>query len=638
MCGIAGIVTNNNQPVDASVLAAMTDSLVHRGPDDRGVQCLSGPDSSGLHAGLGHRRLSIIDLSPLGHQPMTNEDRTLWISFNGEIYNYRELKTDLLSKGHHFTSETDTEVILHGYETYGTEICSKITGMFAFALWDCKKGSLFLARDRFGKKPLYYSLTKNGFVFASELKALRFCPGTSLSLDINSLSHYLAYEYVPVPLSIYKNIYKMPPGTYLIYNGKTDILIKQYWNISFSNISSKKQSDKEVCTTILDMFGSAVKKRLMSDVSLGAFLSGGIDSSAVVAFMCDIIDSRQVKTFSIGFEDKSFDESSYARSVAKHFNTDHHEKIFTAQAMLDILPEVWNFIDEPFADASVLPTYMLSKFTRETVTVALGGDGGDELFAGYDPFLAHKLAHMYEKVPSLLTKKLFEPIIARLPVSANNMSLDFKLKQFVKGMNYPLSIRNQAWLGAFTPEQQQQLFSDRVRDELGSCDVYRLINDARNSCIFRDWIDEITFMYEHFYMGEDILTKVDRASMAVSLEVRTPFLDTEFSEYVNSLQSTHKLRGLTRKYILKKALEQKLPKEILYRKKKGFGIPLTKWLREDLRPVLEETFSEERIRLDGLFNYRYIQQLMQEHFNGQKDNRKQLWTLLMFSKWKERWS
>jgi asparagine synthase (glutamine-hydrolysing) len=636
MCGITGIVTTNNQPIDTKVLAAMTDSLVHRGPDDRGVQCLNGPDSSGLHAGLGHCRLSIIDLSMLGHQPMTNEDRTIWISFNGEIYNFRELKSDLVNKGHNFTSETDTEVIIHGYETYGAEICSKIKGMFAFALWDCKKGSLLLARDRFGKKPLYYSQTKNGLVFASELKALHQYPDISLSLDKTSLSLYLAYEYVPVPASIYKNVYKLPPGTYLTYENAA-LSIKPYWTISFSDRSQKKYSVKETCAQILGLLGEAVRKRLMSDVALGAFLSGGIDSSAVVALMCDTIDSRQVKTFSIGFEDKTFDESSYARSVANHFNTDHHEKIFTAQAMLDILPKVWDFLDEPFADASVLPTYMLSDFTRETVTVALGGDGGDELFAGYDPFLAHKLARMYEKVPSLLTKKLFEPLIAMLPVSTNNMSLDFKLKQFVKGLHYPLSIRNQAWLGAFPPEQQQQLFSDRVRDELGSYDVYDPIDKARKTCDFRDWIDEITFMYEHFYMGEDILTKVDRASMAVSLEVRTPFLDTEFSEYVNTLPGSLKLHGLSRKYILKKALEQKLPKEIIYRKKKGFGIPLTKWLREDLRPVLEETFSEDRVRQDGLFNYQYVQQLLQEHYNGHKDNRKQLWTLLMFSKWKERW-
>lgn len=637
MCGIAGLVNTNNRSIDTKVLTAMTNSLVHRGPDDCGVQCLNGPENSGLHAGLGHRRLSIIDLSALGHQPMTNEDRTIWITFNGEIYNFRELRADLVNKGHMFTSETDTEVIIHGYETYGAEICCKLHGMFAFAIWDSTKGILLLARDRFGKKPLYYSRTADNFAFASELKAFRSNPDIPLTLDLHSLGLYLAYEYIPVPFSIYKDIYKLPPGTYLTYNGNNHT-ITPYWNISFTQKHPIKNSEKEICAQILDKLGNAVRKRLMSDVALGAFLSGGIDSSAVVALMCDCIDSRQVKTFSIGFEDKSFDESSYARQVANHFKTDHHEKIFTAKDMLDILPTVWGFLDEPFADASILPTYMLSKFTRDTVTVALGGDGGDELFAGYDPFLAHKLAIFYEKMPSVLTKNVFEPLIKRLPVSTNNMSLDFRLKQFVKGMNYPLSLRNQAWLGAFPPELQQQLFSDRVRDELGGFDVYTLIHDSQKQGDFRDWIDEITFMYERFYMGEDILTKVDRASMAVSLEVRTPFLDTDFSEYVNALPGTYKLHGLTRKYILKKALEQKLPKEIIYRKKKGFGIPLTKWLREDLRPLLEETFSKEQIQRDGLFNYRYISQLMQEHFSGHRDNRKQLWTLLMFAKWRERQS
>jgi asparagine synthase (glutamine-hydrolysing) len=635
MCGIAGIVTNNNCMVEENILRAMTDSMVHRGPDDSGVLCLNGPETSGLYAGLGHRRLSIIDLSALGHQPMSNENRSVWISFNGEIYNYRTLRNDLLNKGHTFTSNTDTEVIIHGYEEYGSAICSMIKGMFAFAIWDCKKGSLLLARDRFGKKPLYYWLSENGIAFASEIKAFLHNPAFKPELNIQSLSHYCAFEYVPVPHTIYKQVHKLPAGAFLSYNGKT-VSVNKYWNINFTNNTSTKLSETEIEAHILDLLKKAVEKRLMSDVALGAFLSGGIDSSAVVALMCEFSDPKNIKTFSIGFEDKSFDESTYARFVANHFKTDHHEKIFTAKDMLDILPQVWDFLDEPFADASVLPTYMLSKFTRETVTVALGGDGGDELFAGYDPFLAHKLARMYEHIPSFLTRSIVEPIVTKMPVSTNNMSLDFKLKQFLKGMRYPLSIRNQAWLGAFPPEQQAMLFSEHIREELSSFNVYSVIEDARQTCTFRDWTDEITFMYEHFYMGEDILTKVDRASMAVSLEVRTPFLDTEFSEFVNALPGSLKLKGLTRKYILKKALEKKLPKEIIYRKKKGFGIPLTKWLREDLRPVLEQTFSSEQIKKDGLFNVNYINQLMQEHFTGKKDNRKQLWTLLMFSKWKER--
>ena len=634
MCGIAGIVTNNNHIVDKNVLKAMTDSMTHRGPDDGGVHCLKGPESTGLHAGLGHRRLSIIDLSAQGHQPMSNEDGTVWISFNGEIYNYKTLRNDLVNKGHTFASNTDTEVIIHGYEEYGNDICSKIKGMFAFAIWDCSKGILLLARDRFGKKPLYYRLSENGIVFASELKAFLLYPEFKPELSIQSLSLYCAFEYVPVPNSIYKEIYKLPAGAYLTYNGKT-ASINTYWSISFTDKVTENLSESQIEEQLLDLLKKAIEKRLMSDVALGAFLSGGVDSSAVVALMCDFVDPKNVKTFSIGFEDKSFDESPYARYVAEYFKTDHHEKMFTAKEMLDILPQIWSILDEPFADASVLPTYMLSQFTRETVAVALGGDGGDELFAGYDPFLAHKLARLYEKIP-FLTQSIIEPVVAKMPVSTNNMSLDFRLKQFVKGMEYPLSIRNQVWLGAFAPQQQSMLFSDSVREELSSFNVYSIIDGARNSCTYRTWIDEITFMYQHFYMGEDILTKVDRASMAVSLEVRTPFLDTEFSEFVNSLSGSLKLHGLTRKYILKKALERKLPKEIIYRKKKGFGIPLTRWLREDLRPVLEKTFTEDQIKKDGLFNFNYIHQLMQEHFSGSKDNRKQLWTLLMFSKWKER--
>ncbi|NLW33313.1 MAG: asparagine synthase (glutamine-hydrolyzing) [Fibrobacter sp.] len=635
MCGIAGIITNDNSMVNERELRAMTDSLMHRGPDDGGVQCFDGPAHTGLHAGLGHRRLSIIDLSAQGHQPMANEDRTIWISFNGEIYNYKDLRMDLIRRRHTFSSETDTEVILHGYEEYGNEICSKIKGMFAFAIWDGNRGELLLARDRFGKKPLYYWLSPNGIVFASELKAFLHLPTFRTEIDIRCLSLYCAFEYVPTPFSIYKNVLKLPAGAYLTYDGKTSS-IKKYWSISFSEGKNSKNSEKDIEENIAALLGDAVRKRLMSDVALGSFLSGGIDSSAVVALMCDYVDPGSIKTFSIGFEDPSFDESSYARYVANHFKTDHREKVFTTKELLDILPKVWGFLDEPYADASILPTFMLSQFTRETVTVALGGDGGDELFCGYDPFLAHKLAYTYEKIPGFLKRGIIEPFIAGMPVSAGNMSLDFRLKQFVKGMKYPISQRNQAWLGAFPPEQQNLLFSDMVKEELSSFNVYGIIDDAWTSCSFRDWIDEITFMYEHFYLGEDILTKVDRASMAVSLEVRTPFLDTELSEYVNSLPGSLKLHGLTRKYILKKALERKLPKEIIYRKKKGFGIPLTKWLREDLRPVLENTLLEDTIKKDGLFNFNFIRQLMQEHFSGVKDNRKQLWTLLMFHKWKER--
>jgi asparagine synthase (glutamine-hydrolysing) len=637
MCGIAGIVNLHNTPVEESVVRSMTDRMRHRGPDDGGVQIASGPPASGLCAGLGHRRLSIIDLSPLGHQPMTNEDRSVWITFNGEIYNYKALRQDLISKGHRFRSGTDTEVIIHGYEEYKETICEKISGMFAFGIWDASTGSLLLARDRFGKKPLYYRHTDQGLAFASELKCFLSLPGFIPELDLHSLSRYLAYEYVPVPHSIYKGVNKLPPGACLVYKGAQPS-IKQYWDVTFDAGSAVRMSMADAEHALLELLKKSVEKRLMSDVALGAFLSGGIDSSAVVALMTEIVDSRLVKTFSIGFEDKSFDESQYARMIAGQFKTDHHEKTFTVADMFNILPQVWDFLDEPFADASVLPTYMLSKFTRETVTVALGGDGGDELFAGYDPFLAHRLANAYTTcIPGWFTNAIVSPLVSALPVSTRNMSLDFRMKQFLKGVAFLPSVRNQVWLGAFPQYQQKKVFSQDALDALGGFDVYEDIRRSREGRRFRDWVDEITFMYERFYMGEDILTKVDRASMAVSLEVRTPFLDLEFSEFANSLPSRFKLHGLTRKFILKKALEKKLPREIIYRKKKGFGIPLTKWLRYDLRPMLEDLFSVDRMKSEGLFNVAYLRTLMNEHFDGRRDNRKQLWTLLMFEQWRNRY-
>ncbi len=635
MCGIAGIVSINNVPIEEAVLRAMTDSLAHRGPDDGGTRIIPGPSDSGISAGLGHRRLSIIDLSPLGHQPMTNEDKTIWISFNGEIYNYKELRIDLINKGHQFRSETDTEVIIHGYEEYRERLCDKLNGMFAFAVWDAARGRLVLARDRFGKKPLYYWRFDDGMAFGSELKALLRHPRFHPQLDLRSLSRYLAFEYVPAPHTIFKGVYKLPPASYLCYDGGS-LQIERFWDIAFTENPSKEKDQIAIERTLIDLLKQSIERRLMSDVPLGAFLSGGVDSSAVVALMSEVIDPHLIKTFSIGFEDKSFDESSYARLVADHFKTDHHERMFRSTDMFNILPKVWDFLDEPFADASILPTYMLSKYTRETVTVALGGDGGDELFAGYDTFLAQRLARLYLIVPKQLTDSIVVPLVSRIPVSGKNMSFDFRMKQFFKGLSEQLSVRNQMWLGAFPPEQQIGLFNPETADRLRDFYVYDDIQKAVRSCRFRDWVDEMNFIYERFYMGEDILTKIDRASMAVSLEVRTPFLDLAFSQFANNLPSRYKLNFLTRKFILKKALIGKLPKEILYRKKKGFGIPLTNWLRHDLRPMLEDIFSDTRIKQDGLFNSSHVHGLMHEHFEGRKDNRKQLWTLLMFEQWKQR--
>lgn len=633
MCGIAGIAYTNGRPVERDILEKMTRALAHRGPDDEGIFITR---NSKIDVGLGHRRLSIIDLSENAHQPMANEDETVWITYNGEIYNFRELKRDLIARGHLFSSDSDTEVIIHGYEQYGEKIFNKLNGMFAFGLWDDRQQLLYLVRDRYGQKPLYYWHSPAGMVFASELKSLIKHLGFKKEIDIHSLSRYLSYEYVPAPHSIFKAVKKLLPGHFLKWQDG-DLKITPYWQIQFNGASSIHSFPiRDIEHQLLDLLKRSVERRLISDVPLGVFLSGGIDSSSIVALMSELIPADQIKTFSIGFEEKSFDESSHARNVARLFGTDHHEQILTPGKMIEILPEVWDFLDEPFADASIIPTYLLSKFTRQFVTVALGGDGGDELFAGYDPFQAHIAARYYKKIPEFIHNNIINPLVQQLPVSTRNMSFDFKLKQFLKGIPYQPAIRNQVWLGSFTKKEQKDVFSPDISHMMNGFDPYGDIHEAREGQEFRDSLDEIIFLYSRFYLSDDILTKVDRASMATSMEVRSPYLDVEFAEFANNLPSRMKLKGLTRKYILKKSLEPKLPKEILNRGKKGFGIPLAKWFKNELKQTLLDVFSHSRLKQEGLFNAETVQTLLNDHFSGEKDNRKQIWTLFMFEMWKER--
>lgn len=635
MCGIAGIAYNNGQHIERDILENMTRAMKHRGPDDEGMHIIS---NSNIQIGLGHRRLSIIDLTDSGHQPMTNEDETIWITYNGEIYNFKELKSDLVRQGHVFRSDSDTEVIVHGYEEFGEGVFEKLNGMFAFGLWDNRKKSLYLVRDRYGQKPLYYWHSPAGIAFASELKSLIKHPGLNREIDVYSLSRYLSYEYVPAPHSIFKDVNKLLPGHYLKWNGR-NISTTPFWQINFNGTDAVPSlTVPEVEHQLINLLKQSIRRRLISDVPLGVFLSGGIDSSAIVSLMSELIPAGRIKTFSIGFEEKSFDESSYARTIAQHFGTDHHEQILTPEKMIEILPEVWNFMDEPFADASILPTYLLSKFTQEHVTVALGGDGSDELFAGYDPFQAHTVARYYEKTPRFMQNIFANQIVKRLPVSTKNMSIDFKLKQFLKGIPYKPAVRNQVWLGSFTKEEQENVFTGDINHLLNGFDPYNDIPNSYNGTKFRDPLDEIIYCYSHFYLADDILTKIDRASMATSLEARSPFLDVDFAEFVNRIPSKLKLNGLTRKYILKKSLENKLPKEILYRKKKGFGIPLTKWLKKELKQTLLDTLSPSRLNQGGLFNVNTIKTMLADHFSGRKDNRKPIWTIFMFEMWKEKFA
>ena len=622
MCGITGILDVTG-PVDRAVLARMTNTLRHRGPDDENYY-LGGAGS--VSVGFGFRRLSIIDLSG-GRQPMSNEDGSLWLVCNGEIYNYPDLRPQLEAQGHKFRTNSNVETLLHLYEDHGPDCLDKVNGMFALMIWDAKRQTLFLARDRLGKKPLYYREAPGQFLFGSEPKALLQHPACPRELDTRSLSRYLAYEYVPSPHCIFKGIQKLPAGHCLTWkNGQTHT--RRYWDLKFSAPAAR--SEQAIAEELRERLKEAVRLRLISDVPLGVFLSGGIDSSTVVALMAELRPPAQIKTFAIGFEERSFDESRYARRIADFYGTDHYEDILRSQTLLDILPDVAAFLDEPFADASILPTYLLSRFTRQHVTVALGGDGGDELFAGYPTFLAHRLARFY-RMPRAIHEHLIRPLAQMLPVSDENFSFDFKVNRFLRGAAYRPEIRDQIWLGSFTPDEQRTLLDAIPAD----VDQYEDIFEALTQCHADNTGERLIYQYCKFYLQDDILTKVDRASMACSLEARAPFLDYTFVEFANSIPYDLKLKGLKAKYILKKAMARKLPPDILARGKKGFGIPVAKWLKSGLRDLVQDLLSEHRIRQQGIFNYRTVARLLDEHFQGRKDHRKQLWTLLMFELWFE---
>ncbi len=624
MCGIAGIVETDG-PVDRVALARMTNALRHRGPDDESYYVADAAGSGDSSVGFGFRRLSIIDLSG-GRQPMSNEDGSLWIVCNGEIYNHLELRQELEARGHRFRTHSDVETLLHLYEEVGPECVHRANGMFAFAIWDRKTQSLFLARDRLGKKPLYYRDTPTQFLFGSELKALVQHPDCPRELDHRSLSRFLAYEYVPAPHSILKGIRKLAAGHSLLWKSGQS-RVQRYWDLKFPDRSSGR-TEAELAEELRERLKQAVRLRLISDVPLGVFLSGGIDSSSLVAMMAELRPARQIKTFAIGFEEKSFDESQHARRVAEFFGTDHHEEVLQGRALLDMVPEVAAFLDEPFADASVIPTYLLSRFTRRHVTVALGGDGGDELFAGYPTFLADRLARLY-RMPRFVHERLVRPLAERLPVSHENFSLDFKLKSFLRGVGYRPEFRNQVWLGSFTPEEQSTVLAG----DPSELDQYEDILEAQNHCSTAHPGERLIYEYCKFYLAENILVKTDRASMACALEARAPFLDYTFVEFVNSIPFNLKLRGTKTKFILKQAMQGKLPSEILARGKKGFGIPVAKWFRGELRDLLQDALAEPRLRQQGIFQPRTVARLLEEHLRGTKDNRKPLWTLFMFQQW-----
>jgi len=627
MCGIYGFIAHKGQ-VNAEILARMGLALAHRGPDD-GDEKIEISDAAGV--ALGHKRLSIIDLSAAGRQPMANEDESIWLTLNGEIYNYQELRKELEYKGHQFRSHSDSEVVVHLYEESGAKCLEKLKGMFAFALWDGKNKSLLLARDRVGKKPLHYCLTRDGLIFASEIKSLLQHPWVSRDLDLRALSKYLSYEYVPAPDTIFRSIKKLEPGHYLTYRDR-ESRVSRYWDIPLQDIQAKDRSEEDCAEELREFLDRSVRRRLVADVPVGLFVSGGLDSGIVAAVAAKA--KSELDCFSIGFDERSFDESAYSKKVAASLGIRHHLKIFTAPDMLQLMQQLPRFLDEPLADPSIFPLYLLSRFAAGHLKVVLSGDGGDELFAGYQTFQADKLMRYYGALPGFV-KNSIRTISQHLPVSHDYLSADYKVKQFLKADGVPPEIRFFLWRGAFSPADQDALLAPDIRAELGQFDRYEDIARYIDESGLQSSVERLLYLCMKLYLQDNNLVTVDRASMANGLEVRCPLLDQDLVEFVSRLPTSYKLNGFRAKSLLKKAATGLLPQNIIHRQKKGFGIPLAKWLGMDLKDFMLDLLSESRIKRQGIFDYAYIKRLIDEQFAKIKDHREPLWTLIVFQNWYE---
>jgi len=618
MCGIAGIVSAQaGDRIDAETIHRMCQSIVHRGPDDEGVFVKDG-------TGLGMRRLSIIDVAG-GHQPVFNEDKTIWIVYNGETYNFPELRRDLESRGHRFSTHSDTEVIVHLYEEMGAECVQKLRGMFAFALYDQREKRLLLARDRFGKKPLHYALDGGRLYFGSEIKAILAVAPELAKVNQEALLQYMYFGYIPDPATAFTPIQKLPPGHLLEFE-KGQIRLRKYWDLP--RYSTHQPRSEEECLEELEWrLAEAVRLRLISEVPLGALLSGGTDSSTVVALMARA-SSSPVKTFTIGFKHDDFNESHYARIVAQRFGTDHHELILEPN-VVETVETLTRSLEEPFGDSSMLPTYYVSCMARQHVTVALAGDGGDEIFAGYDRYGIHARRRIFEHVPDAVWRWYREHLYPRLPEAmhgrkfAYNVSLPWR-ERYVDGVSF---------LPAF--EREMPLLSDEFRAQVSGLEnpqniLFRYFEQAPAD----DPVSQMLYVDTKTYMTADILTKVDRMSMAASLEVRAPILDHVFVEWATGLPPEWKLRGRKQKYILTKLAERVgVPKQALYRRKQGFALPLVHWIRNELKDLLMTVLLEPRTVQRGYFNPEGVRRLLEEHFSGRRVHSQRIWRLLMFEMW-----
>ena len=621
MCGICGIYYKKGTgKVDRTEIVNMTETIFHRGPDEDGFY-VNG------NVAMGMRRLSIIDLAG-GQQPISNEDGSMWVVFNGEIYNYPELKRKIEQKGHKFSTRSDTEIILHCYEEYGDEFIKHLGGMFAFALYDETRHRLVLGRDRIGIKPLYVYEDEDKYLFGSEIKAILERGGLDKTLDLQALDMFLSLEYIPAPYSIFKRIRKALPGHIIIID-EGGIVERRYWDVE--NVEKLDfKSEDDVVAALREQLRSAVGSHLLSDVPVGAFLSGGIDSSSVVSFMADQYD-KQIKTFSIGFEDSSYDELNYAKKIASMCGTDHHELILQPD-IVNLVEELIRYIDEPFGDFSIFPTFLVSKLAREHLKVVLSGDGGDELFAGYDTYAADKMYKHYKTIPGA-ARTVIESFARSINPRPQKKGFVNIVKRYLEGTELPENLHHTRWMIFLSEFEKNSMYTDSLLGQIDLERSYEVILNHFERTSYSDHLDRELYVDFKTYLCDDILVKVDRMSMANSLEARVPFLDHGVVELAFSIPADLKMKNYKRKYILKKAMEGIVPSEILHKKKQGFSIPIKNWLKKELKPMMHDVLNKDSIERDGLFKWEHINGMINDHQSGKGNNSHKLWALMVFKMW-----
>ena len=621
MCGIVGIVDSDlTRPVAAEEIDRMVRMLVHRGPDDEGTVMRPG-------VGLGMRRLAIIDVAA-GQQPFGNETNDIQLVANGEIYNFQQLGEELRALGHTIRTQSDIEVLVHAYEEWGIDFLARVRGMFALALWDGRTRTLIAARDRAGEKPLYWTKTSRGLLLASEVKALLVRPEVTRDLDPEAVDQFLTYEYVLAPRTILKGIYKLPPGHYLTYRDG-DVAIRRYWDAAA--VAPRQWSEEDAAEALRAALRRATVSQMIADVPLGAFLSGGIDSSTIVAFMSEA-SLQPVNTFSIGFDNGTYNELPYARDIAALFNTNHRERMVSPN-LHELFDKLVVHLDEPFADVSLFPTFLVSQLAREHVTVALSGDGGDELFGGYDAYQAQQLATRFAWMGDTLLPAA-AAVAAALPPTEKKKGLVNKFKRFTLGATQaPADIGHYRWMVYLSARAKQRLYTPALRQALTRSDVYRPVRDALGRFGHNDLTNRQFYADLSLYLADDILVKVDRMSMATSLETRAPFLDADVMELAFSMPGHLKIRNGDRKWILKRAMRGIVPDRILDRQKEGFSIPMKNWLRRELQPLMRSLLAPDRVATRGLFEPAEVTRLVEDHVAGRENHAHTLFPLMVFERW-----